>query len=63
MREAGGEEQRIPLITLPNWVKAAAVCGLSIAEVLDEVGIEADLLHAPSVTGSQIEHLMSACVE
>lgn len=62
MRDAGGEE-RIPLITLPNWVKAAAVCGFGIAEVLEEAGIEADLLHAPSVTGGQIDHLMRACVE
>jgi AraC-like DNA-binding protein len=63
MRETSGEE-RIPLITLPNWVKAAAVCGFGIAEVFEEVGIEADLLHAtqPSVTGSQIEQLMAACV-
>lgn len=63
MREAADGEERVSLITLPNWVKAAAVCGFSLAAVLEEVGIEADLLHAPSVTGKQVEGLMQACVE
>jgi AraC-like DNA-binding protein len=63
MRDAGGEE-RVPLITLPNWVKAAAVCGFSIGEVFEELGIEADLLHAREATvrGSDIDRLMAACV-
>lgn len=54
----------VPLITLPNWVKAAAACGFSIGEVLDELGIETDLSHVESATVSrvEIEQMMAACV-
>ena len=61
---ADGGEPRVPLITLPNWVKAAVACGFSIGEVLDDLGIEADLLHVERATLSvaDMDRVMSACV-
>lgn len=57
-------EDRVPLITLPNWVRAAAICGFSMEAVYAELGIEPDLLHLDSATvsGAEMERLMSACV-
>lgn len=57
-------EGRVPLITLPNWVKAAAACGFSIGEVFEELGFEPDLLHVERATvpASDMERLMSTCV-
>ena len=59
-----GSEQRVPLITLPNWVKAAAACGFNIREVFEEIGLEADLVHVESATMSSgdMERIMTACV-
>lgn len=57
-------EEQVPLVTLPNWVKAATACGFSIGAVFEELGIEADLIHVESATVSQqdMERLMAACV-
>lgn len=57
-------EQPLPFITLPNWVKAAALCGFNIQPVFDELGIETDLLHLEDATISRplLEQVMSACV-
>ncbi|MGQ0697823.1 MAG: AraC family transcriptional regulator ligand-binding domain-containing protein [Panacagrimonas sp.] len=57
-------DEQVPLITLPNWVKAAAVCGFSIAPVLDELGIKADLVHVEKATIPRVvmERMMAACV-
>ncbi|MGQ0618800.1 MAG: AraC family transcriptional regulator ligand-binding domain-containing protein [Panacagrimonas sp.] len=57
-------EEPVPLITMPNWVKAAAACGFSIGEVYGELGIEADLVHVESATVSrtEMERIMAACV-
>ncbi len=54
----------IPLISLPNWVKAAAACGFSIESVFRGLGIEADLMHIESATiaACDMERVMSACV-
>lgn len=64
MREAGLHEDPIPFITLPNWVKAAALCGFNIQPVFDELGIETDLVHLEEATISQplLERVMAACV-
>lgn len=64
IRDRIAPDERVPLITLPNWVKAAAACGFSISEVIEELGIEADLLHVESATvpRQDMERLMSACV-
>lgn len=64
MKRSSASEDRVPLITLPNWVRAAAACGFSIGEVYEELGIEADLLHAEqsTVSGADIERTMVACV-
>ncbi len=63
MRADSGEE-RVPLITLPNWVKAAAACGFSIGDVFADLGIEADLLHVEraTVSASDMGRTMAACV-
>jgi len=63
MRADAGDE-RVPLITLPNWVKAAAACGFSIGDVFAEIGIEADLLHAEraTVSAADMGRTMAACV-
>lgn len=61
-RTSSGEQ--VPLISLPNWVKAATACGFSIGAVYEELGIEADLVHVESATVSSfdMERLMAACV-
>jgi AraC-like DNA-binding protein len=57
-------EQPLPFITLPNWVKAASLCGFNIQPVFDRLGVETDLIHLEDATISRplIEQLMSACV-
>lgn len=63
-RERQPPDEQVPLITLPNWVKAAAACGFNIGAVIEELGIEADLLHVESATVARqdMERLMAACV-
>ncbi|SEQ61181.1 AraC-type DNA-binding protein [Solimonas aquatica] len=57
-------ERAIPFVTLPNWVKAAALCGFNIQSVFDELGIHTDLLHLEQATiGSKLlEQVMARCV-
>lgn len=57
-------EQAIPFITLPNWVKAAALCGFNIQPIFDELGIETDLLNLEQATISSVllDQVMEACV-
>lgn len=63
MRGSAADE-RIPLIGLPSWVKASAACGFSLAPVLDELGIQADLVHVEKATVARtdMERMMAACV-
>ena len=63
MRADAGDE-RVPLITLPTWVKAATACGFSIGDVFADLGIEADLLHVHRATAStaDLDRVMAACV-
>ncbi len=55
----------VPLITLPNWVKAAAACGFNLAPLLDALGITADLMQLETATArsSDMERLMAVCVQ
>ena len=55
----------IPFITLPNWVKAAAVCGFNIQPVFRELDIDTDLVHLESATigKAQMEQVMRECVQ
>src|SRR3546814_15193497 len=57
-------EQPLPFITLPNWAKAAALCGFNIQPVFDELEIETDLLHLEDATISRplLEQVMTVCV-
>lgn len=54
----------IPFVTLPNWIRAAAVCGFSIDPLFERFGIEADLIHLQRATiqASALDGLMQACV-
>jgi AraC-like DNA-binding protein len=56
--------QRVPFITLPNWIKAATLCGVDLQALLDELDIHADLgrLADSTVTPQQLARLMSRCV-
>jgi AraC-like DNA-binding protein len=64
MRREPLHEQPLPFITLPNWVKAAALCGFNIEPVFAELGIETDLIHLEDATIArpQLEQAMTACV-
>jgi AraC-like DNA-binding protein len=54
----------IPFITLPNWVKAATVCGFNIEPIFARLGIQTDLLHLEEATVSApvLGEAMEACV-
>lgn len=54
----------IPFITLPNWVKAATVCGFNIEPIFARLGIQTDLLHLEDATISApvLGQAMDACV-
>jgi AraC-like DNA-binding protein len=54
----------IPFITLPNWVKAATVCGFNIEPIFERLGIQTDLLHLEEATVSApvLGQAMEACV-
>ncbi|MEQ1440752.1 AraC family transcriptional regulator ligand-binding domain-containing protein [Fontimonas sp. SYSU GA230001] len=54
----------IPFITLPNWVKAATVCGFNIEPIFARLGIQTDLLHLEEATISApvLGQAMQACV-
>ncbi|MES0873449.1 AraC family transcriptional regulator ligand-binding domain-containing protein [Sinimarinibacterium thermocellulolyticum] len=54
----------IPFITLPNWVKAATVCGFNIEPIFARLGIQTDLLHLEDATISApvLGQVMEACV-
>lgn len=54
----------MPFITLPNWVKAATVCGFHIQPLFERYGIQTDLVHLEdaTITAPQLGHLMDACV-
>ncbi|MGB0956749.1 MAG: AraC family transcriptional regulator ligand-binding domain-containing protein [Panacagrimonas sp.] len=54
----------IPFITLPNWAKAAAECGIGLEAVLRQLRIDVDLLHLESASLRRIdfERLMEVCV-
>jgi AraC-like DNA-binding protein len=55
----------IPFLTLPNWVKAASLCGFNIEPVFRKQGIATDLIHLESHTVSpeQLVNTMTACVK
>ena len=57
--------QRVPFITLPNWIRAAAQCGLQIDPLFERFGIKPDLIHLEQATidVETLDSLMRACVE
>ncbi|MHA7835519.1 MAG: AraC family transcriptional regulator ligand-binding domain-containing protein, partial [Algiphilus sp.] len=58
------DDEPIPFITLPNWVKAAARCGFNIEPVFEELGITTDLLNLETATieRPKLERAMERCV-
>lgn len=54
----------LPFITLPNWVKAATVCGFNIQPIFDQSGVQTDLIHLEDATvrQPQLDEVMTACV-
>lgn len=56
--------RRIPFITLPNWIKAAAACGVNLHGILRELEIEVDLtrLEQATIEETQLARMMAACV-
>lgn len=58
-------EQRVPFITLPNWIRAAAQCGFPIDPLFERFGIKPDLIHLEQATidVETLDGLMRACVE
>lgn len=58
------DDDPIPFITLPNWVKAAGRCGFNIEPVFEELGITTDLLNLETATieRPKLERAMERCV-
>jgi AraC-like DNA-binding protein len=61
---AADAPQLVPFITLPNWVKAATVCGVNIQAVFEEFGVRVEgvpLEHA-TIERTVMARVMGACV-
>jgi len=56
--------QPLPFITLPNWVKAATVCGFNIQPIFDRHAVPTDLIHLEdaTITAPQLGLVMEDCV-
>ncbi|TJY60844.1 AraC family transcriptional regulator [Sinimarinibacterium sp. CAU 1509] len=56
--------QPLPFITLPNWVKAATVCGFNIQPIFDRYAVPTDLIHLEdaTITAPQLGLVMEDCV-
>lgn len=65
MHRQASDDETIPFITLPNWIKAAAQCGFNIQPIFEALGIDTDLLHVESATiaRDQLQQLMARCVD
>lgn len=55
---------RLPFLTLTNWVRSAARCGFNVEAVFRDAGVQTDLIHLESATVSldTLRLLMEACV-
>ncbi len=64
MTELPSRPPAVPFVTLTNWVKAAATCGFNIQPLLQQIGIETNLLNLNTVLVDmeRLNELMSACV-
>lgn len=58
------QEAIVPFITLPNWIKAAALCGFNIHPIFKSLDIEIDLqnLEDAQIPVTTLNQLMQACV-
>lgn len=58
-------EQTVPAIVLPSWVKAATRCGFNLKPILQQHGIELDLVqieHSVVPVGT-LDRVLESCVE
>jgi len=64
MAQAPLHTDPIPFITLPNWVKAATVCGFNIQPIFERLGIQTDLIRLEDATISApaLGLVMEECV-
>ncbi len=58
-------EQTVPSIVLPSWVKAATRCGFNLKPVLQQHGIELDLMHIEHsvVPLGTLDRVLESCIE
>lgn len=58
-------DQRIPFVTVTNWVRAARLCGIDIGEIFRQEGIDTQSLHPETATVSRdaVQRLMQRCVD
>jgi len=57
--------QRIPFVTVTNWVRAARLCGIDIEAIFRSEGIDMGMLHPETATIDRItmQRVMRHCVE
>jgi AraC-like DNA-binding protein len=55
---------RLPFLTLTNWVRSAARCGINIERVFHDAGVQTDLIHLESATVGveTLRRVINACV-
>lgn len=58
-------EPAIPFVTVTNWIRAAAQCGLDLASMLSEEGIDLSRLHPETATIQReaMQRIMTRCVD
>lgn len=57
-------QQRIPFVTVTNWVRAARLCGIDIEAIFRREGIDTSLLHPETATidRATMQRVMHHCV-
>ncbi|HET8870325.1 MAG TPA: AraC family transcriptional regulator ligand-binding domain-containing protein [Aquabacterium sp.] len=58
-------EPAIPFVTVTNWIRAAAQCGIDLASMLREEGLDLSRLHPETSTiqRESMQRIMTRCVE
>lgn len=65
MPEQSKPDASIPAVVLPSWVKAATRCGFNLKPILQQHGIELDLLHLEdsTVSAAVLDRVLETCVQ
>src|SRR5574343_1746485 len=55
----------LPFITVTNWIRAAARCGIDLVSLLQSEGLDPSQLHpdAATIHRDALQRIMSRCVE